>query len=89
MHELRAHVYVKACNYVRVCDSVNINSTGLNVDGFLNGAENSKVLYGRYSYHMQKELHGFNSYEASNVIEIENLIINPSVMDLVTYKHVI
>ena len=55
----------------------------------LNGAENFKVLHRRYGYHVYEELHGFNSCKAPDVIGIENSMMNPGVMDLITYAHVI
>ena len=38
---------------------------------------------------MYEELHGFNSYEARDVIGIENTMMNSGVMDPVTHTHAI
>ena len=54
-----------------------------------NGAENLKVLYGRYSYHMWEGLHAIYSCKTPDVIGIGNSMKNPGVMSLVTYTHVI
>ena len=55
----------------------------------INGAENLKVLHRRYVYHVNEELHGFISCKAPDMIGIENSMMNPGVMDLITYAHVI
>ena len=87
IHELLALVYARA--YVTLMWHIKHKFNGAECRWVLNGAENWKKMYGRCSYHMLEELHGFNSYKARDVIGIGNSMINPSIMDLVTYMHVI
>ena len=78
-----------ACFILMKCLHKNHKFNGVECRWVNNGAGNSKVTYGRYSYHMEEELYGFNSYEVPDVIGIENSMMNLGIMDPVTYTHAI